>query len=37
MFPTEGPRQMKIETAADLETAKSMGFALDQLSELEIG
>ena len=28
---------MKIETAEDIETAKNMGFALDQLSELEIG
>jgi hypothetical protein len=30
-------REMEIETAADIETAKNMGFALDQLSELEIG
>jgi hypothetical protein len=28
---------MKIETAADLETAKNMSFAPDQLRELEIG
>lgn len=28
---------MKIETAADLETAKNMSFAPDQLAELEIG
>lgn len=28
---------MKIETAADIETAKNTGFAFDQLAELEIG
>jgi len=28
---------MKIETAADLETAKNMSFAPDQLAELEVG
>jgi hypothetical protein len=30
-------RQMKIETEQDLETAKNMSFAPDQLAELEIG
>ena len=30
-------RQMKIETEQDLETAKNMSFAPDQLAELEVG